>query len=131
MSPQDLEVQQKKELESREETTKTGRYFVPFTDIHETADALTVTMEMPGVDKQNIDINLEKNILAVTGNVDFSAYDNLEPLYAEYNVGNYARRFTISSKIDQNAIAAAMEDGVLTITLPKTKEAAARHIKVR
>lgn len=131
MSPQDLEVQEKKELESKEEETKTGRFFVPFTDIHETNDALTVTMEMPGVDKKHIDINLEKNILIVTGHVDFSTYENLEPLYTEYNVGNYARRFTISSKIDRDAISAAMSDGVLTITLPKYGEAAARQIKVQ
>lgn len=131
MSPQDLEVQEKKELETQEEETKTGRFFMPFTDIRETADALKVTMEMPGVAKKNIDINLEKNVLMVTGNVDFSPYENLEPLYTEYNVGNYARRFTISSKIDRDAISATMSDGVLTITLPKSEEAATRQIEVK
>lgn len=131
MSPQDLKVQEKKELEAKEEETKTGRFFMPFTDIHETGDALTVTMEMPGVDRNNIDVNLEKDVLMVTGNVDFTTYENLEPLYTEYNVGNYARRFTISSKIDRDAITATISDGVLTITLPKYKEAAARQIKVQ
>lgn len=131
MTAQDLEVQEKKELEKKEEETKIGRFFVPFTDIHETNDALTVTMEMPGVDKQNIDINLEKNVLAVSGNVDFSTYENLEPLYTEYNVGNYARNFTISSKIDRDGISASMEDGVLTIKLPKHEEVTARQIKVQ
>jgi HSP20 family protein len=124
-------VREKKELETKEEETKIGRFFVPVTDIHETPNALMVTMEMPGVEKKNIDINLEKNILAVTGNIDFSTYDNMEPLYTEYNVGNYARRFTISSKIDRDGISATMEDGVLTITLPKHEEATTRQIKVQ
>ncbi len=131
MSPQELEVQEKKELESQEEETKVGRYFVPATDIHETETQLLVNVEMPGVDKDNIDIKLEKNTLTITGNVDLSKYDGLQPVYTEYNVGHFTRSFTISNAIDSDAISASMEGGVLQVRLPKRDEVKARQIEVR
>jgi len=131
MGPKELQVHEKKQLESKEEETKVGRFYMPSTDIHETNDALIVTMEMPGVDKKNIDIKLDKNVLTVTGNVDLSSYEGLEPVYTEYSVGNYARSFSISSEIDSGAIAASIDDGILEVKMPKRKEAAARKIAVQ
>jgi HSP20 family protein len=49
---------------------------------------------------------------------------------AQYNVGHYARAFTLSNKIDQEKISAQVEDGVLTLTLPKVKEAQSRRIAI-
>ena len=54
--PQELAVQPKKELTPKEEKTVPARYYVPNTDIHETDEALTLVMEMPGVEKKNIDV---------------------------------------------------------------------------
>jgi HSP20 family molecular chaperone IbpA len=54
----------------------------------------------------------------------------MEPLYTEYNVGHFARSFTLSNKIDQQQIGATLEDGVLTLTLKKAKEAVSRKISV-
>ncbi len=127
----EVEVQQKQELESKEEATKVGRHYLPQTDIHESADVIIVEMEMPGVEKKNVTINLEKNVLSVTGEVDLSKYDGVEPLYAEYNVGHYARSFTLSTDIDIDAISASVADGVLTVQLPKRKQADARQITVQ
>jgi HSP20 family molecular chaperone IbpA len=66
----------------------------------------------------------------VEGQIDFSKYGGLEPVYTEYNVGHYARAFTLSSKIDQENISAQVEDGVLTLTLPKVKEVQPRRITI-
>ena len=118
MTPKDLEVQEKKELEEKGEKTEFGRYYVPHTDIHESSDTLFVTMDMPGVRKDNVDIHLDKNVLTVTGTIDFSNYQDLEPIYTEYSVGNYARRFTLSSEINKEDISAKMVDGVLALRLP-------------
>jgi HSP20 family protein len=125
-----LEVQQKKELVPKEEKTLPARYYVPNTDIFEGEDALTVVMEMPGVERKDIDIRIESNVLRVEGRIDFAKYEGLEPVYTEYNVGHYDRAFTLSDKIDQESISADLEDGVLTLTLKKAKEALPRRIAI-
>jgi HSP20 family protein len=127
---QELAPRDKKELVTKEEKTVPARYYVPNTDIYETQDALTLVMEMPGVEKKDITVGLENDRLRVEGQIDFSKYEGLEPVYTEYNVGHYARAFTLSSKIDQENISAQVEDGVLTLTLPKVKEAQPRRITI-
>ena len=127
---QELAVQKKKELEGREEKTFPARYFVPTADIFETGDALTVVMEVPGVEKKDLDVALEQGVLRVEGRIDFRKYDGFEPVYSEYNIGHYARGFALSDKIDPAGISAELANGVLTLTLKKVKEAAARRIEV-
>jgi HSP20 family protein len=127
---QALEVQQKKELTSKEESTVPSRYFVPSTDIYETEDALVVVMEIPGIDKNAVEVRLENDTLRVEGRIDYSNYEGLDPLYAEYNIGHFARAFTLSNKIDHGQIAAQLADGVLTLTLKKAQEAMPRRIAI-
>lgn len=130
MAKQELPVQQKREIEGSQESTIPTRAFVPITDIFETDQALTVIMEMPGVDRGNVDVRIENDVLTVEGRIDFSKYDGLQPLYTEYNVGNYARSFRISSKIEQDRISAELQDGIMTLILPKAEKAKPRKIKV-
>ena len=125
-----LEVQEKKELVGKEEKTVPAKYYIANTDIFETDDALTLVMEMPGVERKDVDIRLENDVLRVEGRIDFSKYQGLEPVYTEYNVGPYARAFTLSNKIDQDKISAELNDGVLTLTLKKAKEAVPRQITI-
>jgi HSP20 family protein len=127
---QELTVRDKKEMVSKEEKTTSGRYFVPNADIYETDEALMVVMEMPGVDRGNLNISLENDVLGVDGRIDFSKYDGMEPVYTEYNIGHYTRSFTLSSKIDQERISAQLEDGVLTLALPKAAQARTRRISI-
>jgi HSP20 family protein len=127
---QELAVRDKKELVSKEEKTVPGRYYIPYADIYETDDSLAVVMEIPGVDKKDINVTLETDVLRVDGQVDFTKYEGMEPVYTEYNVGHYTRSFSLSSKIDQERISAQLEDGVLTLTLPKAKEAQPRRISI-
>ena len=127
---QALEVQEKKELVSKDEKTAPARYYVPNTDIYETEDALTVVMELPGVERQAVDVNVENNVVRVEARIDSSKYEGLEPLYTEYNVGHFTRTFTLSNKIDQQQISAQLDDGVLTLTLRKVKEAIPRRIAI-
>jgi HSP20 family protein len=127
---QELAVREKQELANKEEKTIPGRYFVPAADIFETDQALMVVMEMPGVGKNNVSVALENDVLRVEGQIDFSNYQEMEPVYTEYNVGHYARGFTLSGKIDRENITARLEDGVLTLTLPKEQESLPRRIAI-
>ena len=128
---QELQVQQKREVEKKPESTIPARRFLPVTDIFETGDALKVILEMPGVDKESVDVRVENDVLTIEGQVDFTKYQGLTPLYTEYNVGNYARSFELSSKIDQERIGAELKDGVITLILPKAEKAKPRKIMVR
>ena len=130
MVSQEVAAREKRELEREQERTEAGKFFGPYTDIHETDRAVVVSMEVPGVGKDAIDIELEKGVLTVKGTIDATKYEKLRPIYSEYNVGNFVRTFHVSTKIDAGAISAKVADGVLTIDLPKVKEAVARRISV-
>jgi HSP20 family molecular chaperone IbpA len=115
----ELAVREKQELANKEEKTIPGRYFVPTTDVFETDEALTVIMEMPGVAKDNVSIALENDVLRVDGQINFSNYEGMEPVYTEYNVGHYARGFTLSGKIDRKGSDAAADLSRLTLCRPR------------
>jgi HSP20 family protein len=130
MSPQELQVQKKRELEGKEERTIPARTFLPTADIYEDRDSLKVILEMPGVEKDNVNVRVEEGVLFVEGRLDLSKYRGLQPLYTEYNIGNYARTFRLSNAIDQDRIGAELKDGVLSLTLPKAERAKPRAIQV-
>lgn len=127
---QALEVQEKKELVSKEEKTFPSRYFIPNTDIFETEDALILAMEIPGVTRENVEIDLENDTLRVEARIDYGNYQGLEPLYTEYNVGHFARAFTLSRSLDQQRISAELADGVLRLVLKKAQDAMPRRITI-
>ena len=129
-SQQDLQVQHKREMEKKQETTVSWRTYLPVTDIFETDQALTVVLEMPGVGKDAVDVSVEDDVLAIDGRIDYSKYEGLQPVYTEYNVGHYARSFQLSSKIEQANIQAELKDGVMTLVLPKVERAKPRKIKI-
>ena len=129
-SRRELQVQHKREVEKKQETTIPARLFLPTADIFETDRALTVVLEMPGVSKDNVEVNVDDGILKIDGKIDFSKYEGLRPVYTEYNIGHYTRSFQLSSAIDQDKISAEMRDGVLAVVLPKLEQAQPRRIAV-
>jgi HSP20 family protein len=131
VAQQELQVQQKQEVEKPQESTRPMRAFSPTTDIFETDEALTMLLEMPGVDRENIEISVENGVLTVEGKINFSKYEGLQPVYSEYNVGPFRRSFRISSRIDQDKIKAEMQSGVITLVLPKAEEAKPRRIEIK
>jgi HSP20 family molecular chaperone IbpA len=128
---QELQVQQKREVEKAQEATRPTRAFLPTTDIFETEDSLTMVLEMPGVVRDNIEVSVENGVLTVEGKINFDKYEGLQPVYSEYNVGPYRRAFRLSSRIDHDKISAELLDGVITLVLPKAEEAKPRRIEVR
>ena len=130
MSQQELQAQHKREVEKKQESTMPVRDFVPVTDIFETEQALTVVLEMPGVSKESVEVGVENDVITITGRINSSKYEGLQPLYTEYNIGNYSRSFQISSKIEQEGIKAELKDGVMTLVLPKAEKAMPRRISV-
>lgn len=129
-SRQELQVQQKREVDKTQESTIPSRTYLPVTDIFETDRALTVVLEMPGVTRENVDISVEKDVLRIEGRIEHSRYQDLKPVYTEYNIGHYTRSFQLSSAIDQKGITAELKDGVMTLVLPKVEKARPRKIEI-
>ena len=130
MSDNQVTTREKQEVTGRDEKTVPGRFYSPPTDIFESEDALTVVMEIPGVDREHVDVSLEGNTLRVEARINVASYEDMEPIYTEYGVGNYARSFELSGGMDREHINAEVADGVLTLTLPKFKEAQKRRIPI-
>jgi HSP20 family protein len=129
MTTQDLNVRNKQEV-SGVEHTRPGRTYVPDVDICETTDSLWLWADMPGVNEQSVEVKLADGVLTIEGQVSLKEYDNLTPIYTEYNVGNFARKFTVSSDVDAEHIKARLANGVLEVELPKAARAKPRRIAV-
>ena len=113
------------------ERTRERLAFVPRADIYETGEAITVVVDMPGVDETSVDITLENNVLTINGYVEPMQPEGHSLAYAEYRVGDFERAFTLSDQIDRDGIEAVVRDGVLRLQLPKNTEARMRRIAIR
>jgi HSP20 family molecular chaperone IbpA len=113
------------------ETTYGGRIYRPITDIVETGDGVTLMMEMPGVAAEDVDVTLEKRVLTIQGKVRPTSIDRLDLAYAEYGEGDFERVFTMSDDFDPEKIEAEVQNGVLTLRLPRAAAAQPRKITVK
>jgi HSP20 family protein len=131
MTPSEMEARPKQKVERREESTRPGAYFLPNVDIYETPEELVLLADMPGVGSEGVDVQLEGDELTIEGRVKPEDYAGLKPLYVEYGVGGFYRRFTLGEAIDRDGIRAQLRNGVLTLRLPKAERARARRIAVQ
>lgn len=124
---------QKQEVQAVEgaERTRAMRCFVPKVDIFSEDDGIVILVEMPGVDENSVDINLEKNVLSINGYVSFDKPEGYELTYSEYSIGDFQRSFTLPDEIDNDHIKAKINNGVLRVFLPKAPEAQAKKITVK
>lgn len=113
------------------ENTRSQPVFLPPADIYETKDALFVSLEMPGVRPDAINVTLDKRVLAVSGRSTHNAQAGFSLAHAEYRDGTFERSFTLSEAIDGERIEAVIKDGVLNLKLPKAQAAPAKKIGVK
>jgi HSP20 family protein len=118
-----------KALNSRCSAIEGHKY--PPVNLYESKDNVMVTAEMPGVSRDSVTITLEGNIITVSGtvidNVDAEKYAAIRK---ERAAGTYEKQIRIPQTVDHNAIGAALVDGILTITLPKTEAAKPKQIVI-
>ncbi|MBN1568454.1 MAG: Hsp20/alpha crystallin family protein [Acidobacteria bacterium] len=120
-----LDTKSEKALATRDDTL----YLAPPVDIFETDDALNVIVDLPGVEKDGVDIRVEDGILTIRGKANYRPKANV--LREEFNLQGYYRQFQLSDEVDQEKISAESKNGVLTITLPKAEKSKPRQIKVK
>lgn len=112
------------------EMTQDHPVYIPAADIFEDKHSITVYADMPGVNEKNVDITLEDDVLTLIGHQDNEAPENLELVYQGYTPGIYRRSFTLGVAVDRKKINAKINNGVLTLQLPKAEEAKPRKIAV-
>jgi len=127
----ELQAKEKHELSIPAEQTKPGPVFTPAVDIFETEKEIILLADLPGVNSNDLTIDLRDNVLTLTG--DVAPWEGAEEvdLLIEYDIGRYFRQFTLSEVIDQDKIDAQLNEGVLRLTLPKVKKATPRKISVK
>jgi len=126
----ELQVKDKHEVAGPAEQTRPGIVFTPDMDIFEDERQLTLLADMPGVGPDDITIDLNDNVLSISGEVKPFGDDKEENVLVEFEIGRYFRQFTLSEVIDQGKIEAKHEDGVLRVNLPKAEKAIPRQIAV-
>mgnify|MGYP001156651227 FL=1 len=113
------------------EKIRNVKTFVPRVDIYETKDSIFLIADMPGVDENTVDVELEKNILTITGKVEDGMLKNHTLIFSEYEVGDYERSFTLSDEIDREKINATLKQGVLRLELPKAEKIKPKKIAIK
>jgi len=99
---------------------------IPVSDIYETDDNFFITMEIPGTEKENLDITVEDKKLTVTGTVR----NEEEFQYSEFEISGFKRTFQVGNGINKDNIEAKLENGILEIKLYKSEETKPRKITV-
>lgn len=123
----DLKTQENQELETQGRSDTCLR---PAVDIFEDANGITLKADLPGVSSDRLNIEVDRNTLAIEGQVSFDMPKDMEALYADVRATRYQRSFTLSNELDADAINAEMKDGVLTLNVPKRAEHQPRRIQV-
>jgi HSP20 family protein len=103
--------------------------FIPYVDISETVDSYILNADMPGVSKENLDITLDNNTLIISGKVDNKTGDSYE--YQEFELRNYKRSFVVNEEMNTKDIDAKLENGVLTLHIPKSEKTKPRKIEIK
>lgn len=107
------------------------RNWVPAIDIHESEDAFTVEVDIPGMKKEDIHIEVMDNVLTVRGERK-SETEKKDKNYhrVERSYGSFARSVELPGRFNTEKVGAKFEDGVLKVTLPKTEDTKPRRISV-
>ena len=115
-------------LENR--ARETEAVLIPAVDIFEDAHQITVQAEMPGVSKEGLNVQADRNSLLIEGNVAIDLPTGMSAVHADLRSTKYRRSFTLSGELETAQIAASLKDGLLTVRIPKRAEFRTRKIKV-
>jgi len=110
-------------------TREPDRYLVPSVDIYETDEGLTLVADVPGVDKDGVDLNVADGVLTIKAATSYQPREDVS--YREFNLLNYWRQFSLSDEVDVDRISAELKHGVLTLSLPKAARAKPRKVTVK
>jgi HSP20 family protein len=128
----DLEKREKQEVgtAAAEQMNQSGPAYSPDVDIHASDDEVVFCVDLPGVGKGDVTIQVdETNTLVISGKNGHKELGNA--IARQYNVGNYYRAFQLSDDYDKDKVSARLENGLLVVTIPKREEAKPKRIEIK
>jgi len=117
-------------MAAKEATTTKRRQFPACSDIYEDKGNVILKMEMPGVTKENLDVKIDNDILMIHGKRNTNRDEKANYIVREIHDGDYYQEYTLDNTIDRNKIDAALEKGILTLTLSIKESEKPRKIQV-
>jgi HSP20 family protein len=125
---QDVTTQESTAVETK--ARERAIVLIPAVDIFEDAHQITVQAEMPGVSRDTLNIQADRNELLIEGDMQIDMPAGMAALYADLQTTRYRRTFVLSGELETERIEATLKDGLLTVRIPKRVEFRTRKIKV-
>jgi len=121
--------------ENKEVTTQENKAEVialtPATDIFESKGGITLYIDLPGVNKKTLDIDVDKDILTIKGKIDLTTAENMKPTYVDVRANVFERRFTLGDELDSSQIEAKLDQGALKLSIPRLEKHQPKKINIK
>jgi HSP20 family protein len=104
--------------------------YIPAVNLEEVSDAWILTVELPGVSREEVTISTEQGFLTISGEKHIATVDGSQTFLSERNGGAFNRRFRLGGNVEAEGIKAEMRDGLLTIHLPKKSPSVSKTIEI-
>ena len=104
--------------------------YVPDVDISEDAECLRLRADMPGADRESVEVTIENGVLKIEGRAKMEPPQGYQLVGQEYGIGGYRRDFAISDAVDTDHVKARVLQGVLEVTLPKHEKVKTRKVRI-
>ncbi len=102
----------------------------PRTNLYENGDIFEIRAEVPGLEKDDLNVKIQGNYLEISGNRDSDAPEGYKTHKTERGVGSFSRSFTLPSDVDSTKVEATLKNGVLYLTLPKHEASKPKKISI-
>jgi HSP20 family protein len=119
---------------TKDKETQTARNeaaLMPPVDVIEDSTGITLYADLPGVPKDKLTLQVEADTLTIEGEVSLSVPEGMEASHAEVSLPRYRRVFTLSKELDAGKVSADLNQGVLTLRIPKAEHAQPRRIEIK
>ncbi|MBT3049200.1 MAG: Hsp20/alpha crystallin family protein [Candidatus Thiodiazotropha sp.] len=123
LSKHDLQTRQHRELPQRS--------IRPAVDIFEDESGITLKADLPGVTREGLDIQVDKETLSIDGKAEIEMPEAMQAVYADVRATRYQRSFSLSSELEGDKAEASLKDGVLSLRIPKREQYQPRKIEIR
>jgi HSP20 family molecular chaperone IbpA len=120
-----------RDVQTRQHRELPQRSIRPEVDIFEDETGIMLKADLPGVTKEGLDIQVDKETLSIDGKAEIEMPEAMQAVYADVRATRYQRSFSLSSELDGDRTEASLNDGVLSLRIPKREQYQPRKIEIR